>query len=76
MEEKQPVQGARWLDIGWLIAGVIIFVVGAYYLLRNLFGITLPELNWDAIWPLAVIALGLGIVWRTWFTYNHPEVKQ
>lgn len=32
----------------------------------NIFGVALPELDWDKIWPLAVIALGIGTLWGTW----------
>jgi hypothetical protein len=75
--EKEAEMDAkpRWLDIGWLLMGLLILFVGGYYLLRETFGIGLPELNWDAVWPLAIIALGLGILWRTWFAYNHPGAK-
>ncbi len=60
MEEKRPEPRSRWLDVGWLIAGAIILFVGAYYVIRNTLGFNLPELNGEAIWPLAVIALGIG----------------
>ena len=73
--DQRPVQRGRWLDIGWLIGGAIIIFVGGYYLLRNTLGFALPELDWDIVWPLAVIALGAGIVWRTWFTYSHPTTR-
>ncbi len=56
----------RRIDLGAILIGAIIVFVGGYYLLQNTFGIQLPELNWDMIWPLAVIALGIGIVWRAW----------
>ncbi len=56
----------RRLDIGAVIIGLLILGVGAYYLLVNTFGFALPELDWDKIWPIAVIALGLGIVWGAW----------
>jgi hypothetical protein len=56
----------RRLDIGAVMIGLIILGVGTYYLLVNTFGIVLPELDWDKIWPLAVIALGIGILWGTW----------
>jgi hypothetical protein len=52
------------VDIGALIFGAILLLVGGYYLLVNTFGITLPELDWDAIWPIALIGLGLAVVAR------------
>jgi hypothetical protein len=52
------------VDIGALIFGVILLLVGGYYLLVNTFGIDLPELNWDTIWPIALIGLGVAVVAR------------
>lgn len=56
----------RRLDIGAVIIGLVILGVGGYFLLENTFGLDLPELNWDMIWPLFIIAIGVGIVWRAW----------
>ncbi len=56
----------RRLDIGAVLIGLIILGIGTYYLLVNTFGVVLPELDGDKIWPLAVIALGIGVIWRAW----------
>jgi hypothetical protein len=56
----------RRLDVGAILIGLIILGVGIYYLLVNTFGFRLAELDWDKIWPLAVIALGIGILWGAW----------
>ena len=56
--------GGRRVDIGALIFGAILLLVGGYYLLVNTFGVTLPELDWDQIWPIALIGLGLAVVAR------------
>ena len=50
------------VDLGALVFGAILLLVGGYYLLVNTFGIDLPELNWDMIWPIAVIGLGVAVV--------------
>lgn len=47
-----------------LMFGAILVLVGAYYLLTRTLGVDLPQLDWDQIWPLFVIALGAGILWR------------
>jgi hypothetical protein len=60
------VERLRRTDIGAIILGVLILGVGVYYLLINTFGLALPDLNWDMIWPIAVIALGIGILWGAW----------
>jgi uncharacterized integral membrane protein len=52
------------VDVGALIFGAILLLVGGYYLLVNTFGINLPDLDWDMIWPIALIALGLAVVAR------------
>jgi hypothetical protein len=52
----------RRIDVGWLIAGVAVLFVGGFYFLRNTLGFEIGELNWDAIWPLFVIAIGLSIL--------------
>lgn len=56
----------RNLDLGAVIFGLILLGVGVYYLLENTFGVGLPPLDWDKVWPLAIIALGVGIVWGAW----------
>jgi LiaI-LiaF-like transmembrane region len=56
----------RRLDVGAVIIGLVILAVGGYFLLENTFGLVLPDLNWDMIWPLFIIAIGVGIVWRAW----------
>jgi hypothetical protein len=60
------VDRLRRLDVGAILIGLIILGVGIYYTLVNVFGMELAELDWDKIWPLAVIALGVGILWGAW----------
>jgi TRAP-type C4-dicarboxylate transport system permease small subunit len=50
------------VDVGALIFGAILLLVGGYYLLVNTFGVNLPELDWDQIWPIALIGLGLAVL--------------
>jgi hypothetical protein len=60
----------RRLDVGAILIGLIILGVGIYYTLVNVFGLALAELDWDKIWPLAVIALGIGILWGAWSRFG------
>lgn len=53
---------ARRVDIGWLIAGLIVLFVGGYFFLRNTLGLALAELDWDMIWPIVVIAVGVSML--------------
>jgi uncharacterized integral membrane protein len=50
--------------IGALLLAVVLIIIGGYYVLRNTMGINLPELNGDAIWPIFVIILGIGLLSR------------
>jgi len=54
----------RRVDTGALILGAILLLVGGYFLLRNAFGFELPELDWDLIWPLGLVAIGVLVVVR------------
>ena len=56
----------RRIDLGAILIGLLILGVGIYDLLVNTFGLQLAELDWDKIWPLAVVALGIGIIWGAW----------
>ncbi len=56
----------RRLDVGAILIGLIILGVGIYYTLVNVFGLKLAELDWDKVWPLAIVALGIGILWGAW----------
>jgi uncharacterized integral membrane protein len=54
----------RRIDLGALVFGAILLVVGAYYLLENTFGFNMPEINWDQVWPIFLIVLGASVVLR------------
>jgi hypothetical protein len=53
-------------DAGGIVFGVILLLVGGYYLLQQTFGFNLPDLNWDQIWPVLVIALGVVVLYGAW----------
>ena len=57
------MNGMRRLDLGGLLFGLILLVVGGYFILRNTLGFAIPDLNWDMIWPLFIVAIGLAILW-------------
>ena len=61
------------IDLGALIFGAILVVVGGYYLLENTFGINMPEINWDQVWPILVIVLGCGVVLRALVSRSGPD---
>lgn len=53
----------RRRDAGGLILGVILLMVGIYYLLQRTLGLDIPDLNWDQLWPLLLILLGGAILY-------------
>ena len=60
-------------DIGRLIFGLVVLFVGVWFLFRNTFGINLPELDGDMVWPILVIGLGLAILFNTGRRSNLPR---
>jgi hypothetical protein len=66
----------RRADVGGVVIGLIILGVGVYYLLENTFGFTMPELDWDKIWPVAIIVLGLAIVWGAYHRSHRGAPSQ
>ncbi len=50
------------LDFGGFVFGGILLFVGLYYMLRNTLGFDIGELDWDPIWPILVILLGVSVV--------------
>ena len=63
----------RRLDLGAILLGVTLAIVGGYYMLTNTFGFSLGEINWDAIWPILVIVVGVGISARA---FSRHEVEE
>ncbi len=55
-----------------LIFGGILVFVGVFYLLTNTFGL---NLNWDAVWPAAVIVVGAAIIYGA-FERSHIEAPR
>ena len=45
-----------------LVFGVIILLVGLWFLATQTLGLDLPRLDWDQLWPIVLIAIGALIV--------------
>ena len=65
----------RRVDIGALVFGGILLIAGGFYFLRNTLGWNLGDLNWDALWPFLVIALGGSILYRALTGTNRHEPR-
>jgi hypothetical protein len=57
---------ARRRDLGGVIFGGILLVVGIYYLFQQTLGFDIPDLNWNQIWPILLVILGVVIVYENW----------
>jgi uncharacterized membrane protein len=55
------------------VLGLVLVTVGGWYLLRNTFGLDMPEINGEAIWPIVVLGLGILILWNTLRDGGHTE---
>jgi hypothetical protein len=64
------VDRLRNIDVGGVIIGLIILGVGLYYFGQKTLGLSIPDLEWDRIWPLFVVAAGIGIVLTNWARAN------
>ncbi len=56
----------RRVDTGAIVFGLILLVIGVYYLLEQTFGLALPALDWDKLWPLILVVIGAAIVYNAW----------
>lgn len=64
------------LDIGWLVIGLVVVFVGVYYFLSNTLGFNLGEINWDAVWPILIIAIGGSMLLGAWRHATGREPRQ
>jgi hypothetical protein len=48
-----------------IVFGLIVIAVGVWFLLDRTFGLELPDIEWDSLWPLIVIGLGAWILLGT-----------
>ena len=42
--------------------GIALIVIGAIFLMKNL-GL-IPGVNWDIVWPLAILVIGVAMVFK------------
>jgi hypothetical protein len=61
----------RRRELAGIVFGGLLLLTGGYYFLRNTLGFDL-DVDWDMIWPIAVIALGAVILVGT-FTHAPTE---
>ncbi|MFA6321898.1 MAG: DUF5668 domain-containing protein [Candidatus Buchananbacteria bacterium] len=42
--------------------GIALVVIGAIFLMKNLGMI--PGVNWDIVWPMAVLVIGIAMIFK------------
>jgi cell wall-active antibiotic response 4TMS protein YvqF len=45
-----------------VILGVALLAIGLWYFADRTLGLELPRLNWNELWPIALILLGVWII--------------
>ena len=47
-----------------VVLGIVILAIGLWYFADRTLGLDLPQLNWNQLWPVALVALGVWIIAR------------
>jgi hypothetical protein len=64
-------EGPRRRDAGGIVFGLILLLVGGYYLLDQTMGLDMPSIDWGRLWPVILIVLGGLVVFREWRERQH-----
>lgn len=49
-------------DTGTVVWGLILIAVGGWFFLDRTLGIDMPDLDWDALWPVVLIVIGAAVI--------------
>jgi len=61
--QRQP-QGQRGTNVASIVVGLAFLGIGIWYFLDTTLGLTMPDIEWDNIWPIILIVIGGVIVVR------------
>ena len=71
-EPSRPDRGVDWhpprereTNIASMVVGIILLVIGVWYLLDQTLGIAMPRIDWSDFWPIILIAIGGIMVYRS-----------
>ena len=62
-EPRQPPK-QRGSNVATILVGLVFLVIGIWYFLDTTLGLTMPDIEWDNLWPILLIAIGAVIVFR------------
>ena len=54
----------QFADGGGIVFGLILLVVGIWYVMDSTLGFAMPDADWDQIWPIGLVLLGIGLLYR------------
>ena len=59
---QPPRQRGR--NVASILVGLVFLGIGIWYFLDTTLGLTMPDVEWDNIWPILLIVIGGVIVFR------------
>ena len=59
---QPPRQRGR--NVASIVVGLVFLAIGIWYFLDTTLGLTMPDIEWDNIWPIILIIIGGVIVFR------------
>ena len=59
---QPPRQRGR--NVASIVVGLVFLGIGIWYFLDTTLGLTMPDIEWDNIWPILLIVIGGVIVFR------------
>jgi hypothetical protein len=54
----------RGTNVASILVGLVFLGIGIWYFLDTTLGLTMPDIEWDNIWPILLIVIGGVIVFR------------
>ena len=54
----------RGTNVASILVGLVFLGIGTWYFLDTTLGLTMPDIEWDNIWPIILIVIGGVIVVR------------